>query len=189
MKFFGAVAVLVAGTGAWASDAGQTSKTAVTVCLNPGGNAAILYRGQATAAQILKQAGVWIEWRNDERSCAAAENGIVVTLSLATPADMHPGAFAYAMPYERTRIVLFYDRVRNAVTSRAVPTLVGHVLAHEIAHMLQGVSQHSASGIMKPHWDSGDYVEMQRGRLNFTEEDILLIHRGLDRSSRAARAE
>jgi hypothetical protein len=69
------------------------------------------------------------------------------------------------------------------------PFLVGHVLAHEIVHMLQGVNLHSSSGIMKPRWDSRDYVDMQRGRLNFTEEDIRLIHSGLNWSPRPERVE
>ena len=184
MKFFGAAAVLVAASGAWASDAGQTPKRVVTVCLSPGANAPILYRGQAAASRILKQAGIRIDWRLDARACVAAGNGIVVTVALATPEDRHPGALAYAMPFEGTRIVLFYDRVRTAVRPSMAPFLVGHVLAHEIAHILQGISRHSASGIMKPHWDARDYAQMDRGQLNFTEEDIRLIHSGLKGSYR-----
>ena len=189
MKFFGAVAVLVAGTGAWASDAGLTSKSVVTVCLNPGGNAAIVNQGRVAAAQIFKQAGIRLAWRDDERSCISARNGIVVTLSRATPEGRLPGALAYARLFEGTHIVLFYDRVLKLLTLPEVPTLLGYVLAHEIAHLLQGVDGHSASGIMKAHWDSRDYADMQRGRLSFTEDDILLIHSGLDRSSRPAPAE
>ena len=56
MRLFGAVAVLVAATGAWASDGAQTPKHSVTACLNPGANASMMYRGQAIATQILKQA-------------------------------------------------------------------------------------------------------------------------------------
>ena len=179
MKFFGAVAVLVAASAAWASDGRQTPTRVVTVCLSPGANAAILYRGQAAASQILKQAGIRIEWRADEGACVAAGIGIVVTVSLATPEDRHPGALAYAMPFEGTHIVLFYDRVRHAVRPSIAPFLVGHVLAHEIAHILQGISRHSADGIMKAHWDAGDYARMDCGQLNFTEEDIRLIHSGL----------
>lgn len=188
MKIFGAVAVLVAGTGAWASEAGQSPNRMVTVCLNSGENAAVFYRGQAAASQILKQAGIRLEWRGDERACLSARNGIVVTLSLETPAARYPGAFAYALPFEGTHIVLFYDRVRNAVSPAVAPGLVGHVLAHEIAHMLQGMSRHSASGVMKPHWDPRDYLQMDRGHLNFTEEDSRLIQSGLDGSSHLATA-
>jgi hypothetical protein len=174
MKLFGAVAVLVAATGAWASDGAQTSKHVVTACLNPGANASMMYRGQATATRILKQAGIRLEWRGDESACSGG-NGFVITVSRETPAKQHPGALAYAMPFERTHIVLFYDRVLTAATPAVTPYLVGYVLAHEIVHMLQGIEQHSASGVMKARWDAGDYADMQCGRLRLTEEDVALL--------------
>jgi hypothetical protein len=181
MKLLGAVAVLAAGTGAWAGDPGRESQPVVTVCINPGANPAILYRAQGMAAQLLKQAAVRIEWRNGEHACAAAGRHIVVSVSLITPGDLHPGALAYALPFERTRIVLFYDRVLNTLGPAGVPSLLGHVLAHEIVHILQGVDQHAPGGIMKRRWDARDYAGMQRGGLQFTGDDIALIHRGLDR--------
>jgi len=92
------------------------------------------------------------------------------------------------MPFERTHVVLFYDRVLRAALPEVVPHLLGHVLAHEIVHMLQGVERHSNSGVMKPYWDDRDYAEMLGARLKFTKDDIDLIHRGLEwRASRAAR--
>jgi hypothetical protein len=178
MKFFGALAVLAAATGAWAGDGAQTSKRVVVACLNPGANASMMYRGQAIAAQILKQAGVRLEWRGDESACAGG-NGLVVTVSRATPVDQHPGALAYALTFERTHVVLFYDRVLTAASPAVTPYLLGHVLAHEIVHMLQGVNVHSASGVMKAHWNSQDYADMQRGGLKLTKDDIDLIDHGL----------
>jgi hypothetical protein len=90
--------------------------------------------------------------------------------------DEHPGAMAYALPYSRTTIVVFYDRVQAA----AVPPLLAHVLAHEITHVLEGLAVHSATGIMKAKWTSKDYVEMRRRALQFTDEDVILIRHGLD---------
>lgn len=189
MKLFGAVVVLAAGTGAWASDGAQTPKRAVTACMNPGGSAGIIFRGEAAATQILKQAGIRLDWRMDERACTEG-NGIVVTVYHETPVNQHPGALAYARPFERTHIVLFYDRVLGAASPTVVPYLLGHVLAHEIVHMLQGLERHSASGVMKAHWDNRDYADMQRGYLKFTKDDIDLIDRGLERrASRTAPAE
>ena len=178
MKLFGAAAVMVAATGAWAGDGAPTSQRVVMACLNPGANASMMYRGQATAARILKQAGIRLEWRGDESACAGG-NGLVVTVSRETPANQHPGALAYALTFERTHIVLFYDRVLTAASPAVTPYLLGHVLAHEIVHMLQGIEQHSASGLMKVRWDNRDYADMQRGGLKLTTDDIELIDRGL----------
>src|SRR5437764_5528381 len=98
----------------------------------------MMYRGQATATQILKAAGIQLDWRSDESACAGG-NGLVVRVSRETPVDQHPGALAYALTFERTHVVLLYDRVLTAATPAMTPYLVGHVLAHEIVHMLQGI--------------------------------------------------
>jgi hypothetical protein len=189
MKLFGVVAVLAAGMGARAADGVRTPKRVVTACLNPGANGSMVYRGQATAAQILKNAGIRLEWRGDERTCAEG-NGIVVTVSLETPSNQHPGALAYALPFDRTRVVLFYDRVLSAAGPTVAPSLLGHVLAHEIVHILQGVNVHAMSGIMKPRWDKRDYDQMQRAPLSFTQQDLTLIDRGMGwRASRGHPAE
>ena len=180
MKVFGAVAMIAAATGAWAGDGAQSSGRVVTVCLNPGADASMMYRGQATATQILKQAGVRLDWRGDERSCAGGR-GLVVTVSRATPVDQHPGALAYAQPFERTHVALFYDRVLTAASPALTPYLLGHALAHEIVHMLQGVEHHSAGGLMKARWENRDYTDMQRVHLKLTQDDIDLIDRGVKR--------
>lgn len=89
------------------------------------------------------------------------------------------------MPFDVTRIVLLYDRVLSAAGPDLAPALLGHVLAHEIVHILQGVNAHSASGLMKPHWDRRDYEDMQRAPLPFTQVDLTLIDLGLEwRASR-----
>jgi len=179
MKLFGVVAVLAAGTGALAADGVRTRKEVVTASLSSGPNGSMMYRGQATAAQILKSAGIRLEWHRDERTCAEG-NGIVVTVSLETPLNRHPGALAFALPFDRARVVLFYDRVLSTAGPAVAPSLLGHVLAHEIVHILQGVNVHAASGIMKPRWDKRDYDAMQRAPLPFTQEDLSLIDRGLE---------
>jgi hypothetical protein len=83
------------------------------------------------------------------------------------------------MPYEQTHIVVFYDRVVAAAHPIGVSSLLGHVLAHEIVHILQGLDRHSSTGVMKEKWDYRDYVEMQRRPLSFTNEDLQLIRQGL----------
>src|SRR5262249_992798 len=134
---------------------------------------------QATATQILKKAGVRLEWHGDEGTCAQGR-GIVVTVSLETPPDQHPGALAYALPFERTHVVMFYDRILSAGGPAAAPSLLVHELAHEIVHMLQGTDVHSASGMMKPRWVKQDFDAMRRAPLPFTLGDLALVDRGLE---------
>jgi hypothetical protein len=121
-------------------------------------------------------AGVKLIWQSDLRRCAAPAIGIVIRLEGRTPSDHYPRAMAYAMPYQRTTIVVFYDRVQAA----NVPPLLAHVLVHEITHVLQFVAVHSTSDMMKARWEPRDYIEMRRRPLQFTEEDVVRIHCGLD---------
>jgi len=167
------VAALIA-TGTSAGETRRDSLREVRVCMNPGGNASTVFRAEATASRIFERLGLKMVWHGDPRSCTAPNDGIVIILVGNTPADRHPGALAYATLSERT-VVVFHDRVQAA----AIPPLQAHVLIHEITHILQGVVRHSETGMMKSSWDHRDYVNMDRS-LPFTDQDVRLIHRGLD---------
>jgi hypothetical protein len=85
------------------------------------------------------------------------------------------GALGYAMPYRR-HIIIFFDRIE---TMQDAWTVLGHVMVHEITHIIQGVSRHSHTGLMKPHWSSRDLTEMRYKPLPFTQEDLILLYSGL----------
>ena len=54
---------------------------------------------------------------------------------------------------------------------------------------MEGISRHSATGIMKARWDDNDYCAMRRKPLDFAQEDVDLIYAGLKaRQARAALA-
>ena len=59
------------------------------------------------------------------------------------------------------------------------------MLVHEITHILQAVSRHSETGIMRARWDEEDLLNMYWKPLEFEPRDIDLINRGL--AARAAR--
>ena len=69
-------------------------------------------------------------------------------------------ALAVALPFEGIHIEIFYDRIR-AAEGFVPPDYLGHVLAHEITHILQSVARHSDSGLMKAHWDRPELVQMK----------------------------
>ena len=74
--------------------------------------------------------------------------------------------------------MVFYDRLHTP--SVGLPTLLAHVLVHEITHILQGMDRHSETGVMKARWDEGDFDRMRIKALPFTELDIHLIQSGVD---------
>jgi hypothetical protein len=136
------------------------------------------------ASRMFAAIGVTIDWRRGFSGCPS--RAIMINLTDNTPTSLLPGALAYALPYEGTHIRVFSDRITQNYNKALVPRLMGHVLAHEITHILEGVSRHSAYGVMKARWVSWDYSRMQVKSLEFTDEDIDLIYRGL--AVREARA-
>jgi hypothetical protein len=92
---------------------------------------------------------------------------MVVSFVTSTPKTFHPGALAYALPYEGVHIEVFYDRIAQADPD-LVPSLMAHVIVHEITHILQGIDRHSTGGIMQAVWGSSDYIQMKRGQLRYT---------------------
>jgi len=126
------------------------------------------------ASAIFGRIGVKIQWHGPSN---CPREGILITLLNETPGDLLPGALAFAQPFEGTHIVVFYDRVKNRPGN--VQCLLGHVISHEVAHILQGLKRHSESGIMKAQWTGADYQQMTWEPLRFTDEDVMLIHRGL----------
>lgn len=171
-----AVAALMA-TGIRTSQASQTREPNVTVCMATGGEAfGLVQEAQATVDRMFAATGVVIEWRPQMRDCPA--NAILVSLSYRTPESLSPGALASARPFEGIHIEVFYDRIRR-FNHAAVPTVLAHVLVHEITHVLQAVSRHSDYGVMKAQWDTTDYTEMRWKTLAFTPNDVDLIHQGM----------
>ena len=179
MKFM--LAAVIGIAGAWAREAVNPVQPALTICMSPGSqNGNAFYVAKATVNRILADARVNLLWRSSEGSCLTPEGGIVVRVNTWTRPSEHPGALAYATPFKRTDIVLYYDRIRDVVQNKdRMGTILGHVLAHEIVHLLQGVARHSANGLMKPHWDPADFSDMQYDLILPAEEDIDLIRRGL----------
>jgi hypothetical protein len=130
------------------------------------------------ASRAFQSIGVRLMWRQGtppkplEGGC---DQIIELQIDLVAPESYPPSTMAYATPRATsgTRIHVFYDRVSRL--SPDAPNLFGYVLAHEIAHVLQGKARHSGEGIMKPHWDGSDYSLMGVYGLRFTDEDAALI--------------
>jgi len=79
----------------------------------------------------------------------------------------------------RFTITLYLDRIRElqARMSTAGSELFGHVLAHEIGHVLQGVPRHSEAGILRGRCQ-GTICKYVARRLTFTPQDVEQIWRG-----------
>jgi len=167
---------------AWAqsihpAECGATS-SAVTICMKLGVDGPPLTRAEQLASKMFAEIGVAIEW-SQRGDCYLRMAAIVITLSYETPATEYPGTYAFAKPYEGTHIVVFWDRVKHKVPPPRAPILMAHVLVHEVTHILQGIHRHSETGVMKAAWSDDDLFRMGKKPLEFTEQDVVLIHLGI----------
>jgi hypothetical protein len=141
--------------------------------------ASVLGRAEAVATEIFAGIGVHVEWRtgNERRATGEGEITIEMQLDSGVPEALQPGALAYAMPYGTggARIHVFCDRVLRRSSRELAGPYLGHVMAHEITHVLEGISRHSAEGVMKAHWDLHDFYKMVFRPLRFATEDVTLI--------------
>jgi hypothetical protein len=75
-----------------------------------------------------------------------------------------------------SHISIFFSRVLDLAFYGTVGTsfedaqaiILGHMIAHEIGHLLLGPDSHGTKGVMKFPWDRRVLESMERGRLRFT---------------------
>jgi hypothetical protein len=174
----------LAGNGAQAGAIAESANQTVTVCTQMGVDLEF-HLARALATKVFAGIGVRLDWRNDQRSCPPG--AISISLASSTQPGFHAGTLAFALPHEGTHVQIFYDRIRKMFQFPRRSFVLGHVLVHEITHILQGVNRHADRGIMKAQWDAKDFDHMDWRPLAYTEDDVRLIHLGLaTRASRMA---
>ena len=141
---------------------------------------AVMRKAQTIVTWLYAREGFQIAW---DRS--PADKVIHIRFTRQTPGSFKPDALAYAMPFAdgSDSIVVMYDRVEQWARPSQVPVLLAHVLAHEIAHILQACDYHASDGIMKRRWQGADFDAMTTFQLKFTPEAVALMREGLLRVS------
>ena len=110
-------------------------------------------------------------------------NALVIRTLEHAPESAAPEALAASrlLDSSRVEIMVYQDRLQRFLDSyrTLARVAVAYVLAHELAHAMQGVPRHSESGILKAHWSEQDYQDMVFHKLVFTAADVELLHKGL----------
>jgi hypothetical protein len=178
MKILTVLAMAAMAGTALARNIETPAEPAIPVCVKNEIPGITLIRAEALGSEMFAAAGVEIDWR---AWSACPAGGIRVRLSWNTPEGENPHSFAYALPYEGTHIVLFWDRIASAAEPATIPFLLAHVLVHEVTHILEGTCRHSETGVMKATFTGADIANMEFHPLPFAEEDVELIHAGTKR--------
>lgn len=172
------------GIPVWAED-GQLPEFFVTVAIHnhAGVPANILSQAERTASSIFKEAGVYVDWVNCELPAVAAQ---IAASCRITEFPKHLHLTIARRSKSLTESVLgisflgedgsgCYSDVFFGPTEELherfhvdLGMLLGHIVAHEIAHLLLGTNAHSATGIMRPHWNDRDLADAGKDELLFT---------------------
>ena len=134
--------------------------------------------------QIYSEIGIRVIWRDrrapDGCTKQPLHRQIVVAMLPSAPIGKSTEAWAFANPYSTKGpcVMLLMDRVYPAIKKNPLHAgyLLGHVLAHEMGHVLEGIARHSETGVMKQYWSLQETFNMAQKRLGFTTHDAELIY-------------
>jgi hypothetical protein len=108
---------------------------------------------------------------------------IVLGILHGMPSWFHPGALGYALPHAQTGVnaTIFYDRIECWEEPGVIDlaTVLGHVIAHEIGHVLLRSTEHSNSGIMRAIWSKRDFRIPRPGAAQFTARQRAAIAKSI----------
>ena len=160
---------IVAGMCGFGSTAAQAEDPAIrtmrVLVLNPAGaSPSVLAGAEAAATRVFRRAGIDTVWRH-----ASDEHGTPVTaeedlatiiivnlMSAKMEARVREPATAVGFAVAGGRFAnIMYERVERLaqVTSTDLAIVLGHVIAHEIGHLLLPPKAHSSGGIMSATFD------------------------------------
>ena len=140
-----------------------------------------------TTARIFTSAGLRMIWLScparagrsgNSARCLAEDSGLLVLRIVSRPAggfvDQDALGFAVATRENATYATVFRDRVLAALDPAGPCTesvLLGHVIAHEIGHLLLGTTAHARAGLMAGRWHAADLNHAASGWLQFSPSE------------------
>ena len=144
-----------------------------------------LQKAEVEAARVFHGAGIAAKWLNCEKSVAPQES--TACREAAFPAHLHVriarkplrakegvlGVSFLGADGAGCQADLFYERMEELEkTSHAnLASLLGHVAAHELGHLLLGTNSHAANGIMQARWTGQELAGINLSGLYFSSAE------------------
>jgi hypothetical protein len=146
-----------------------------------------------TARAILNSAAIDLVWREcgqcDDRP---GERELIVRIVAAT-AQAEPESLGYSLIDIRKRsgslATIFADRVESMATAAEFDpgVLLGRTIAHELAHLLIGTTEHSAHGLMRARWNRAELDRDRQPDWMLSPDEGRRMRRGLVARARQPR--
>ena len=146
----------------------------------------VLSRAEQAASRIFQGAGIGVTWLNC-RLPAASEEASRACRQVAFPKHLHLRIVRKAAGLKGEAMGvsfqgedglgcfadLFYEPMEKLASSDGtnVASLLGHVAAHEIGHLLLGTNSHAVAGIMQARWRSDELTSGAPERMVFLDRE------------------
>ena len=152
-----------------------------------------LVSAETTASRIFREAGLNVEWMNcvgvgnhgSASPCTKAAYPTYLHIRIVSRARNLPAA-TFGIAYLSADGSGCYSSVflepiahLHASTGEGVGPVLGHVMAHEIAHLLLGTNSHAAEGIMRAQWQREELLSASKGELLFTPRESQVMRERL----------
>jgi hypothetical protein len=147
-----------------------------------------LKRAKAEAAGLFERSQIDLVWIDAEMCHARCLFVRIIAKPIGTKGVRNPFVVGVApgTPEVRGKFAwVFYDRIRaySAELGLQASQMLGHVIAHELGHLLLPHEAHSLVGVMRPAWDRAQVNGALRGLLAFTPDEANLIRARLSASA------
>lgn len=144
-----------------------------------------LSRARGVATRIYAGIGVQLQFRSATSAPAScsrldpAHRTVIIAFTDTPPRQATRDALAFAQPYADSGacVTILLPRITSEIDNNPAfaAALLGHALAHEIGHYLQGALVHSDDGLMKARWSSAEYRHLEQRPLGFSPSDASWI--------------
>ena len=162
----------------------ESPSVAISVFNDAGVSSMLLTQAEEIASRVFEESRIHVEWVNcspveetlgHEAACPVAAfpdhlHVHIVRRSLNMK-DSVLGVSFLSPEGSGCQADVFYEGIERMYRESLVHTTVilGHVMAHEIGHLLLGINSHSSRGIMHAHWGKEDLTRAEACKLLFAE--------------------
>ena len=180
---FRKIAIFIVGIVLWGSSSAHAWSNpmfTVNVYNDARVSPALLQHSESIAGKIFQQAGFAILWKDcsqahveRQKMCLGTPDEIAFAVRIV-PHSLSLSGEAFGVAFvgsdgQGTQADVFYSGIEQLTNdSSANPAdIMGHVMAHELGHLLLGLNSHSSLGIMQAHWTDRQLRQMSMGFLKF----------------------
>jgi hypothetical protein len=184
------------GVIGWEQAAAQTlERFSLQVLLknDAGVPAGVLEQAKRDAIRVFDRSNSNLEWIEDGPYQSGSLTLRIIAKAIGTK-SRNRSVVGIAPGTREARGIIayaFYERIQtySAELALEISQMLGHVMAHELGHLLLPYDAHSFTGVMRGAWDLAQARQATAGLLTSTPEQAELIYGRLSPSSpRIARA-